>query len=122
MIILRIFWIVISLALLLQGQLMKHDFFLALDKLGIIIIRLLLTGFKKAFDLIDHNALMDKFCYPNFPAQVTVWSLDFLHNRLQFAKLDVRVSDIVAINAETSDPNNFKMLINDLIISSGYMN
>jgi hypothetical protein len=50
---------------------MKHDLFLALDKLG-TIIRLLLVEFKKAFDLIDHNALMDKFCYHNFPAQVTV--------------------------------------------------
>jgi hypothetical protein len=50
----------------------------------------------------------------------------FLFNRLQFVKLANLVSDTVMVNDETalgtvSGPNNFKMLINDLIILTGYM-
>jgi hypothetical protein len=102
-----------------------HDLFLASEKPG-NIIRLLFVDFRKAFDLINHNVLMDKFCSYNFPDHVTVWSLDFLYNRSQFVKLGSLVSDTVMVNAGTaqgtvSGPNNFKMLINDLKFSTGYM-
>jgi hypothetical protein len=57
-----------------------HDLLLAPNKRGNIRL-LLVVDFKKAFDLIDHKVLMDKFhCY-NFPDHITVWSLEFLQNR-----------------------------------------
>jgi hypothetical protein len=90
------------------------------------IIRLLFVDFRKAFGLINHNALMDKFrCY-NFPDHVTVSSLDFLYNRSPFVQLGSLVSDTVMVNAGTpqgtvSGPNNFKMLIKDIKFSTGYM-
>jgi hypothetical protein len=102
-----------------------HDLFLASEKPG-NIIRLLFVDFRKAFDLIDHNVLMNKLCFHNLPTHVTVWPLDCLYNPSQFVKLGNLVSDIVMVNAGTaqstvSGPNNFKMLINDIKFSTGYM-
>jgi hypothetical protein len=103
----------------------RHDLFSASEKPG-NIIRLLFVDFRKAFDLINHNVLMDKFCCYNFP-DPTVWLLDiFLYNCSQFVKLGSFVSDTVTVNTGTaqdtvSGPNNFKMLINVLKFSTGYM-
>jgi hypothetical protein len=52
--------------------------------------------------------------------------LIFLHNRSKFLELGDRVSYTVTINAGTakgivSGPNNFKVLLNDLGFSGGYM-
>jgi hypothetical protein len=48
-----------------------HELFLAPNTPG-DIIRLLFVEFKKAFDLIAHNELLDKFCSYNFTDHIAV--------------------------------------------------
>lgn len=57
-----------------------HELLLASDKPG-NIVRLLFVNFKKAFDLIYHNVLLDEFCCYNFPDHIKVWSLDHVQAR-----------------------------------------
>ena len=55
-----------------------HELFLASDS-SQNIIRVLFVDFTKAFDVIDHNVLFNKFVNGGMPEHVVVWSLDFLH-------------------------------------------
>ena len=71
--------------------------------------------FSKAFDLIDHNILLNKFVSNGVPEHVTVWSLDFLNDHKQLVK---SVSSTTVISAGTpqgtvSGPNDFKLVINE---------
>ena len=102
-----------------------HDIFSASDKTG-NFSRILFIDFKKAFDLIDHNILFQKFQKYNVPDHITAWSLDFLTNRSIFTKLGNIHSESQVINAGTpqgtiSGPNDYKLLINDLNLSSPYI-
>ena len=88
-------------------------------------IRLLFVDFSKAFDLIDHNILLQKFTDYDFPPHLTVWSLAFLQNRQQFVKIGNHQSELQVTNAGTpqgtiSGPNDFKLLINDLSFDLDY--
>lgn len=42
--------------------------------------RILLFDFKKAFDLVDHSILMQKFISYDIPKSIINWILDFLFN------------------------------------------
>jgi len=42
----------------------------------------LFADFSKAFDVIDHNVLLNKFISNNIPEHIIVWSLDFLNGRV----------------------------------------
>ena len=55
----------------------ENELFIAAD-CSQNIIRVLLVDFSKAFDVIDHNALLNKFISNNIPEHIIVWSLDFL--------------------------------------------
>jgi len=79
----------------------------------------LFVDFSKAFDLVDHNILLNKFIDSKFPPHITAWSLAFLQDRKQFVRLNSQQSTIQSFNAGTpqgtiAGPNDFQMLINDL--------
>ena len=89
-------------------------------------IRILFVDFRKAFDLIDHNVLLQKFLQYEIPQHVIVWYLDFISNRRQFVKIGDSISNIMTTNAGTpqgtiTGPDDFKLLINDLNFDLEYI-
>ena len=62
---------------------MMHELFVAAD-CSQNIIRVLFVDFSKAFDVIDHNVLLNKFISNNITEHIIVWSLDFLNGCKQF--------------------------------------
>jgi hypothetical protein len=50
-------------------------------------VRIVLFDFKKAFDLIDHDILIQKLVLYELPNNVVNWITDFLLNRKQRVKL-----------------------------------
>jgi len=101
-----------------------HDYRLLLLT-GQNIIRVLFVDFSKAFDVIDHNVLLNKFISDNIPEHIIVWSLDFLNGRKQFVKINNSVSNTTVVGAGTpqgtvSSPNDFKLVINDLTFNMCY--
>ena len=50
-------------------------------------VRIVLFDFKKAFDLIDHDILIQKLVSYEIPNNVVNWIIDFLLNRKQRVKL-----------------------------------
>jgi len=103
---------------------LTHDIFKASDN-SQHFIRILFVDFSKAFDIIDHNILLQKFVNYNFPQHISVWSLSFLDNRKQFVKIGDKLSSILKSSAGTpqgtiSGPNDFKLLINDLVFDTTY--
>ena len=90
------------------------------------IIRILFVDFTKAFDLVDTNVLYKKFTDLNFPPHITTWFLSFLVDRRQFVRVGNVSSSIVHTHAGTpqgtlSGPNDFRLLINDLIFNLFYL-
>ena len=50
-------------------------------------VRVMLFDFRKAFDLIDYNALLCKLSSYGFPTSIMLWILDFLSNLKQRVKM-----------------------------------
>ena len=71
--------------------------------------RVLFVDFSKAFDVIDHNVLLNKFISNNIPEHIIVWSLDFLNGRKQFVKIGYSVSNTTVVGAGTPQGNDFKL-------------
>ena len=85
------------------------------------IIRVLFVDFTKAFDVIDHNVLFNKFVTCGMPEHVVAWSMDFLCSRKQFVKIADSVSSVSHVTAGTpqgtvSGPTDFKLIIDDFHI------
>ena len=104
---------------------LTHEIFRASENSN-NFIRILFVDFTKAFDLIDHNVLLNKFIDYDFPPHISVWSLSFLHDRQQFTKVAGAISSAQRSNAGTpqgtlSGPNDFKLLINDLKFDLPYV-
>ena len=102
----------------------SHEIFKASDNSN-NFIRILFVDFAKAFDLIDHNVLLQKFIKYDFPPHISAWSLSFLHDRQQFVKVNGSISSVQGSNAGTpqgtiSGPNEFKLIINDLEFDGQY--
>jgi len=100
-----------------------HELFVASD-CSQNVIRILFVDFK-AFDLIDHNILLNKFVSNGVPEHVTLWSLDFLNEHKQFVKIGESVSSTTVIRAGTpqgtvSGSNDFKLVINDPPFNAAY--
>ena len=62
-------------------------------------IRVLVIDYTKAFDLVSHNILLDKYEQYDLPPHVTIWSLDFLRNRLQYVSVGDGLSSCAFSNA-----------------------
>ncbi len=60
-------------------------------------IRILFIDFSQAFDRINHNVLCDKLTDCNFPPHIVLWSLSFLHDRMQFVKVGKSASTILCL-------------------------
>ncbi|PFX20632.1 putative RNA-directed DNA polymerase from transposon X-element [Stylophora pistillata] len=65
---------------------MTHAWYSATDGNG-ASVRVILFDFKKAFDLIDHQILVEKLGIYNIPNAVISWIIDFLTSRKQRVKL-----------------------------------
>jgi hypothetical protein len=83
------------------------------------IIHVLFIDFSEAFDVLDHNVLLQKFLDYDFPPHIIAWSMSFLHERSQYVLIRNRNSCCRVLHAGThqgtlSGPNDFKLLINDL--------
>ena len=77
-----------------------HELFVAADCTQ-NIIKILFVDFSKAFDVIDHNILLDKYISNDIPEHITVWSVDFLNGRKQFVKIGDSVSNTTIVGAGT---------------------
>ena len=65
---------------------MIHSWLMNTDGNG-TTTRVVLFDFRKAFDLIDHNILVNKLALFNIPPNVVLWIVDFLKHRKQRVKL-----------------------------------
>ena len=65
---------------------MMHTFASATDGTG-AALRIVLLEYRKAFDLIDHQILLDEILSLLMPRGVARWVCDFLSNRFQRVKL-----------------------------------
>ena len=66
--------------------LMRHPWSQATDGSG-AAVRIILVDYRKAFDLIDHNVLIQKVHQLDIPRSIVIWVADFLTNRQQCVKL-----------------------------------
>lgn len=65
---------------------MVHNWLEATDGSG-ATIRTFMFDYRKAFDLIDYNILLEKICQLDLPHSIINWLIDFLTNRFQRVKL-----------------------------------
>ena len=65
---------------------MMHNWFVNTDG-NSATVRVVLFDFRKAFDLIDHNTLVQKLSTYDIPKRILCWIVDFLTDRKQRVKL-----------------------------------
>ncbi len=81
--------------------------------------RVLLCDFSKAFDLVDHQLVLQKLSDVDVPPFLVKWAASFLLNRMQQVKIGSHVSTPVLLNAGCTQgtlfgPLAFVAHINDL--------
>jgi hypothetical protein len=77
---------------------MLHTWFVALEK-SKSVIRIVFLDFSKAFDLIDHNILLNDFKYVGVRPALLPWLASYLSDRLQRVHIDGSTSCFKKINA-----------------------
>ena len=74
-----------------------HKWHMALDTPG-FVIRIMFLDFRKAYDLIDHNILLENCCKIGIRPALVTWLASYLSGRTQITKFGTQVSDRVAVN------------------------
>ena len=92
---------------------MTHKWYEATDVLN-NYVRVVLLDFSKAFDLINHNILVDKLITNGVPAHIVRWLAAFLLDRQQQVKIGNIYSRTGSPNGGVSQGNVFLLYINDL--------
>jgi hypothetical protein len=82
-----------------------------------------LTDFSKAFDLINHNLLIEKMIAIGVRGTIVPWICDFLHQRQQCVKFNNSLSEYVTVNGGVPQgtklgPIGFQILINDAAVNA----
>ncbi|XP_033109306.1 uncharacterized protein LOC117110657 [Anneissia japonica] len=88
-----------------------HDLSYAADKsrnIGTIV----LTDFTKAFDLIEHNILINKFINIGVRGSIIPWICDFLSCREQCVKYNNTLSNFISLKEEYPKAQNLDLLAN----------
>ena len=78
------------------------------------------TDFSKAFDMVGHNLLIEKFIHIGVRRSIIPWLCDFLSNRMQCVRYDSTLSDFATLSAGLPQgtklgPIGFQVIINDAV-------
>jgi hypothetical protein len=90
------------------------------------VVRMLLCDFSEAFDLVDHNILVNKLSDVGVHDSLVKWSANFLRNRSQRIKIGPHISDDILMNAGCPQgtllgPLAFVAYVNDLRPADEFM-
>ena len=105
---------------------MLHHWYSGTDGNG-STVRTILFDYRKAFDFIDHEILINKVCRLNIPRSIINWIIDFLSNIIQRVKLpEDCYSEWGSVPSGVPPGTNlgpwlFILMIQDLDIDSPYL-
>ena len=79
-----------------------------------------LTDFSKAFDMVDHNLLIEKYIHIGVRRSIVPWLYDFLSNRMQCVRYNSTLFDFVSLSVGLPQgtklgPIGFQVVINDAV-------
>ena len=87
-----------------------------LDKPNHYII-LILLDLRKAFDLVDHNVLIEALLELEVDHNDVMWLAEFLRNRSQYTKDDNLLSDLIFISNGTPQGTKLAPLLFIILIT-----
>lgn len=87
-----------------------------LNNVGTVV----LTDFSKAFDLVNHNLLIEKFIHLGVRRSIVPWLCEFVSNRMQCVRYNSTLSDFETLSAGLPQgtkigPIGFQVIINDAV-------
>ena len=100
-----------------------HNLHQGADKVG-NIGTVVLTDFSKAFDMVDHSILIDKFIRLGVRRSIVPWLCDFLSKRVQCVRYNQTISEYKTLNGALPQgtklgPIGFQVIINDAVQNRG---